>query len=531
MIRSRSLAGMIALVALGVFVAPAAPGVGSPAPQSESAQATRPVVNIAIDAPAVATTTADDHPASLATDGNAATSWCPSARTGTVTVALRGVRPILGFGVSLSGGDPIGTVSIEVGERAGDLQVAQAALAVRTGVPTWLHNSGPEKARLVRMTVDGSTGSVCVGELRVLGHDPDFLSPAVGHDMSFAVQEAAIGSTYTDRGVEGLPESILADHGANYVRLRIWTDPPGGYSDLDSVLEMARRAHAVGMRILLDFHYSDFWADPQKQPTPAAWADQDLTTLAGTVRAYTRDVLDALAAQGTPADMVQIGNEIRNGMLWPTGFIDWSTGDGWDNLGTLLRAGAQGVREAAGPTPKIVIHFDQGGDNWASRWFYDHVVDQRVPFDVIGLSYYPFWHGTIAQLRTNMNDLARRYGKEVQIVETQYGWTLQNGDNLGNFLWQDSQLVPGYPATPNGQLTFLFDLQSAVAAVPEGMGTGIFYWQPEWIPGVGWEPGAGTPNDNMTLFDFSGRALPSVQYTNPLVACDQYAPGQDPCTF
>jgi arabinogalactan endo-1,4-beta-galactosidase len=384
----------------------------------------------------------------------------------------------------------------------------------------------------VRMTVTGSSpGSVCVGELRVLGHDPDFASSAVGHDLSFAVQEAEIGNTYSDRGTEGLPEDILADHGANYVRLRIWTDPPGGYSDLDSVLEMARRAHAAGLRILLDFHYSDFWADPQKQPTPEAWSDQDLTTLAGTVRAYTRNVLNALAAQGTPADSVQIGNEIRNGMLWPTGFIDWSTGDGWDNLGTLLRAGARGAREAAGPTPEIVIHFDQGGDNAASRWFYDHVVDQRVPFDVIGLSYYPFWHGTIAQLRNNMNDLARRYGKQVQIVETQYGWTLQNGDNLGNFLWQDSQLVPGYPATPNGQLAFLFDLQSAVAAVPDGLGTGIFYWQPEWIPGVGWEPGAGTPNDNMTLFDFSGHALPSVQYTNPLAACDQYAPGQEPCTF
>ncbi|HKE18368.1 MAG TPA: glycosyl hydrolase 53 family protein [Kofleriaceae bacterium] len=290
-------------------------------------------------------------------------------------------------------------------------------------------------------------------------------------------------------------------------------------------------AHAAGMRLLLDFHYSDFWADPQTQNTPAAWQGQDLAALAQTVRTYTRDVLAALHAQGTPADMVQIGNEIRNGMLWPLGRIDWDAGTGWDNLGALLRAGVAGAADAPGPTPAIVIHFDQGGDNAFSRSFFDHIVAQQVPFDVIGLSYYPFWHGTITQLRTNMNDLAARYDRDVMIVETQYGWTLDNGDALGNFLWQDSQVVPGYPATPGGQVAFVSDLYSALAAVPGGRGAGIFYWQPEWIPGVGWTPGEGTPNDNLTLFDFGGDALPSVQSTDPLLACRQFAPGQTPCAF
>jgi arabinogalactan endo-1,4-beta-galactosidase len=229
--------------------------------------------------------------------------------------------------------------------------------------------------------------------------------------------------------------------------------------------------------------------------------------------------------------MVAIGNEIRNGMLWPTGQLDWTTGSGWDNLGTLLRAGVSGAGDARGPRPRIMIHFDQGGDNAFSRTFFDNVVAQHVHFDVIGLSYYPFWHGTMTQLRTNVDDLAVRYDKDVMLAETQYGWTLEQGDATGNFLWEQSQVVPGYPATPGGQLSFVSDLSSILAAVPGGRGAGIFYWQPEWIPGVGWTPGEGTPNDNLTMFDFDGDALPAVQYTNPLTACRQFAPSQHTCVF
>ena len=135
-----------------------------------------------------------------------------------------------------------------------------------------------------------------------------------------------------------------------------------------------------------------------------------------------------------------------------------------------------------------------------------------MPVDVIGLSYYPFWHGTLSDLRANVDDLATRYHRDVAVVETQYGWTLDNGDALGDFLWQRSQLLPGYPASPGGQLAYLSDLQSIVAAVPGHHGLGVFYWAPAWIPGVGWSPGEGTPNDNLTLFTFQGRALPAVNY-------------------
>jgi arabinogalactan endo-1,4-beta-galactosidase len=514
MYRWRAAAGSL-LMALGMVV-----GAGV----AEGGEESGPLVDVALLGVASADSAVAGHEAGLAVDGDGASSWCPVGARGSVVVDLGRPRRVEGFGVTLAGGAGQGGVRVDTGVSPGRLRNVASVEALATGTPTWLTGIRGT-ARYVRMSV---TGAVCVGELRVMGYSPAARGMVLGDDLSFAVQEAAIGNVYRDRGVQRLPERILAAHGANYVRLRLWNDPPGGYSDLQSVLAMAKRARAAGMRILLDFHYSDFWADPQTQATPKAWQGQDLPTLAGTVRSYTRDVLNALAAQHTPASMVAIGNEIRNGMLWPTGQLDWTTGAGWDALGTLLRAGAAGAADAVGPTPLIQIHFDQGGDNAFSRTFFDNVVAQRVPFDVVGVSYYPFWHGTMTQLRQNVNDLAARYGKDVAIVETQYGWTLEQGDSTGNFLWQESQLVPGYPATPNGQLAFASDLASIVAAIPHGRGMGVFYWQPEWIPGVGWTPGAGTPNDNLTLFDFDGDALPAVRFANPLQACALY-PAQVTC--
>jgi arabinogalactan endo-1,4-beta-galactosidase len=355
-----------------------------------------------------------------------------------------------------------------------------------------------------------STEGACVAELRALGRGPH---PIIGHDLSFAVQEAAAGATYTDRGRAKLPERILADHGANWVRLRPWVDPPPGYSDLPGVLAMARRAKAAGMRLLLDPHYSDFWADPQKQPIPDSWP-KDLPSLALKVHDYTRDVLNALAAQGTPAAMLQLGNEIRNGMLWPTGQLDGSQAQ-WDALGTLLLAAAAGARDADGPTPRLVVHFDQGGDNAYSRWFYDNIVAQRVvrrdrPVLLPVLAR----HAVAAAGERRRPRAALRPRRRDR--RDPVGWTLENGDSESNFLWTTDLLLPGYPATPNGQLGFTSDLLSIMAAVPNGRGLGVFYWEPEWIPGVGWQPGAGTPNDNLTLFDFSGRALPAASFADPL---------------
>jgi arabinogalactan endo-1,4-beta-galactosidase len=346
--------------------------------------------------------------------------------------------------------------------------------------------------------------------------------PAVrGADISFTLQEEAVGNTFTDRGKTQPVERILADRGANYVRLRVWTDPPGGYSDAASALTLAKRAKAAGMRVLLNLHYADFWADPGKQPTPRAWAGQGLPTLARTVHDYTRDIVSDFARQGAPVDMIQIGNEVRNGMLWPTGQI-YPEGGGeerWAEFATLLKAGVAGARAGnpKGHDLEVVVHIDQGGDNVASRYFYDHILAHGVDFDVIGLSYYPFWHGSLAELRANLHDLAATYGKPIVVVETSYPWTLENGDELANFITGRDQLPDGgrFPPTPAGQLAFFEALRRTLTEVPDGLGLGFFAWEPEWIPGVGWEPGAGTPNDNLTMFDFTGRGLPSLKAFRP----------------
>ena len=184
-----------------------------------------------------------------------------------------------------------------------------------------------------------------------------------------------------------------------------------------------------------------------------------------------------------------------------------------------------------------MMHYDQGGNNRTSQDFYQNLISRGVQFDVIGLSYYPFFHGTISQMKANVDALATQFGKPIVIAETQYAWTLANGneqagDSTGDFVWQPSQISAGYPATPGGQLSFVSDELSILAQVPNGLGMGLFYWSPDWIPGVGWEPGAGvgSPNVNLTLFDFQGAALPSIGiFGNPVGICASYDPWNTPC--
>ncbi|MEP7054613.1 MAG: glycosyl hydrolase 53 family protein [Actinomycetota bacterium] len=341
-----------------------------------------------------------------------------------------------------------------------------------------------------------------------------------GADISFTQLAESMGLEYRDAdGHVRRIETILASNGATHVRLRVWTDPPDGYSDLQSALEMAKRARRVGMKVLLDLHYSDFWADPSKQPTPAAWAGQDLATLAQTVHDYTRDTVAAFAKQGTPVDMVQVGNEVTSGMLFPFGQLYPPSGpQGWPGFTTLLKAGIAGVHDGAprAHDPKIVIHIDRGGDNGGSVWFYDHMAAWGVDFDIIGLSYYPIWHGSLASMQFNLNDLAVRYGKDIALVETAYPFTAENGDALGNFFpSSDPASMPDlatYPATQAGQAAFFEALRAILLAVPDGHGLGFFDWEPGLLPGIPWAPGElGTPNDNLSMFDFHGNALPSLR--------------------
>ncbi len=439
---------------------------------------------------------ADVRPAAAAAlvDGDASTTYCPD---GPVVVDLGRPVSLTGAGVTMKDAS---RVDLELSSNGRDW--SRRSVDAPAGGPAYVRYS--DRARYLRF--DGG----CAGELRMFGETGG--DWALGSDLSFTLLEEEAGTVFTDRGRARPVERIMADHGSNYVRLRLWINPPAGYPDLLTDLEMARRFKAAGMKLYLDFHYSDFWADPQHQDTPSAWAGQDLATMSKTVQTYTRRVLQAFAAQGTPVDLVSIGNEIRNGILWPTGQLStWSDAE-WNALGALLKAGVAGARAGnpRGHRLRVMLHYDQGGDNGGSRAFFDHIKAQGVPYDVIGLSYYSFWHGHLRDLRANVNDLATRYGKDVMIAEIQYAWTLGYGDSTNNFVWEQSQLEPGYPASPDGQLSLVNDVLSILAAAPGGHGDGLFYWEPEWVPGVGWEPGAGTPNDNLTLFDFDGAALPSI---------------------
>jgi arabinogalactan endo-1,4-beta-galactosidase len=277
-------------------------------------------------------------------------------------------------------------------------------------------------------------------------------------------------------------------------------------------MSMARRVRDAGLQFLLDIHYSDFWADPSKQNTPQIWQNQDLPTLTTSVYTYTRNVLERLDGQGTRPDIVQIGNEITAGMLWPLGEIYVGDTPRWAEFTTLLNAGIKGARDAQqyGKKSRIMVHIDRGGDNGGSRWFFDHIQPYNVDFDLIGLSFYPWWHGPLSALQANLNDLAPRYQKDIIVVETAYPWTLENGDSQPNNVGPTTDLQTSYPPTPAGQLAYMQNILSILAQVPNNRGKGVVYWEPAWIPGVGWEPGAGDSWDNMTLFDWSGKALPSI---------------------
>lgn len=337
----------------------------------------------------------------------------------------------------------------------------------------------------------------------------------LGADISSLHKSEDLGGTYRD--ADGTPADalqILRENGLNYARLRVWVDPADGYHDKAEILGMALRLKSLGIKLLVDFHYSDNWADPGKQIKPAAWKDYDFDQLKQALYDHTFDVCSSLAAQGTPADMVQVGNEINSGMLWPDGSYEH-----FDNLAALLKEGYRAVKDASGST-LVMLHIAEGGDNDLARWWFDNITRRDVPFDVIGISYYPYWHGSLPQLQYNLNDISARYDKDVIVVETSYAFTARDDDNFPNIV-DRALAVENYPLTPEGQRAMLRDVMAVVRAVNGGRGLGVFYWDATWtaVPGNGWDntnPAEGNAWENQALFDFDGKALPALsEYLNP----------------
>ena len=359
-----------------------------------------------------------------------------------------------------------------------------------------------------------------------------------GADISTLLEAEQHGAKfYNQNGQQQDAIAILKANGVNTVRLRLWVDPQdasgntygGGSNNLENTLALAKRVKAQGLKLLLDFHYSDFWTDPGKQFKPKAWEKMDYPQLKTAIHDYTRDTIARFKQEGVLPDMVQIGNEINGGMLWPEG-KSWGQGGGeFDRLAGLLNAAISGLKEnlTGGEQVKIMLHLAEGTKNDTFRWWFDEIAKRGVPFDIIGLSMYTYWNGPISALKANMDDISKRYNKDVIVVEAAYGYTLDNCDNAENSFQAKEEKDGGYPGTVQGQYDYIHDLMQSVIDVPDHRGKGIFYWEPTWIavPGTTWATKAGmkyihdewkegNARENQALFDCQGKVLPSITVFN-----------------
>jgi arabinogalactan endo-1,4-beta-galactosidase len=377
----------------------------------------------------------------------------------------------------------------------------------RTGVPAHRRTVWPCVGIALSVTVLAAGGCRSSSEPPV--DVPAALPVLRGADISALERIEQAGGVFRDGGQAGDALAILRARGSNLFRLRIFVNPDHTevqVNDLDYTLRMAGRIKAAGAKLLLDIHYSDTWADPGRQTTPAAWASLPFDSLERQVETYTADVIARLKQAGALPDIVQVGNEIDAGMLWPLGALryDADSSASWDRFTRLLKAGVRGVRGALGPadTVRILLHYSQGANSGGTQWFFAHIGTAGVPYDIIGLSYYPWWHGSLAVLQANLQATASRYGRDVMVVETTYPWRAGGWETGATSLWAMT-----WGVTPTGQAQFLRDVLNAVATVPGGRGVGVVWWYPEamQVPGLFiWGGGS------LALFDAAGNVLPAA---------------------
>jgi arabinogalactan endo-1,4-beta-galactosidase len=288
----------------------------------------------------------------------------------------------------------------------------------------------------------------------------------IGADVSFLRQAEQQGVAFKEAGKKQPGLEILRSHGYGWVRLRLFHSPTTLPNDLAYTIALARDAQKLGMQFLLDYHYADSWADPEKQPVPQAWAAKSHAELTQAVFEYTRDTIAAFRDAGVLPEMVQIGNEITHGMMWPDGKLP----ENWDHFAQLVYAGINGVDAGRGngARPKVMIHIDRGADLAGTKAFLDKLNSYDVPYDIIGQSYYPWWHGSLNDLRANLTFMANEYQKDIIVVETAYNW--RPSEYVGK--------PAPFPESPEGQRQFLDELNRVVMETPHGRGKGIFWWEP-----------------------------------------------------
>lgn len=370
----------------------------------------------------------------------------------------------------------------------------------------------------------------------VEGISDDFIR---GMDASSVLVEENSGVKYYNfDGEEQDVFQTLAEGGVNYIRLRVWNDPfdadgngyGGGNNDVPTAIALGKRATAYGMKVCVDFHYSDFWADPKRQHAPKAWEGMDIGQKCDALYDFTKESLEEMLDAGVDVGMVQVGNEINNGMSGETKL---------ENVTQLLHAGCRAVREISESYGKEIltaIHYTRITDKAQVDSLVANLDKSEVDYDMIGLSYYPFWDGSMSNMQRVVELIQERYGKKVFIAETSYCYTSEDGDGSGNSLVGIEDLVEGYPATVQGQASMVRDV---CAAAHEAGAVGVFYWEGVWLPvgeasadnspvwekyGSGWASSyaadydpedaglyyGGCSWDNQAMFDFDGHPLESL---------------------
>jgi arabinogalactan endo-1,4-beta-galactosidase len=368
---------------------------------------------------------------------------------------------------------------------------------------------------------------------------PDGFMRGVDVSTALSLEESGVTFRNTDGQVADLFD-VLAESGVTDVRVRVWNDPfdaqghgyGAGNVDVERAVHIGERATAAGLGVLVDFHYSDFWADPSKQQAPKAWAGLSVADKAAAVETYTAESLQEFEDAGVDVEMVQIGNETNNGIAGVTG---------WDDMAQIFSAGSAAVREVL-PDALVALHFTNPESAGRYAGYAAELDARNVDYDVFASSYYPFWHGTLANLTAVLSDVATTYDKLVMVAETSWARTLEDGDGQPNVVREGSVTDPAYPYSVQGQANEVRDVMQAVADVPGDAGIGVFYWEPAWLPvgppsaleankllwerdGSGWATSyvgeydptgagvgyGGSEWDNQALFDFAGNPLESLQ--------------------
>ena len=331
-----------------------------------------------------------------------------------------------------------------------------------------------------------------------------------GMDLSFQSELEDYNVEYKDaNGTSVELLDFVANNGTNLVRLKLWHTPENGENSLADVKSYAQRVKAKNMDFLLDFHYSDTWADPGSQTPPVAWQNMTNEEIRIAIYQYTKDVVQQLKNQNTLPKIIQIGNETDSGFLWDYGRVWDSFSNNWPNYAELVSEAIRAIREVdTNDTVKIMLHHSSVEN---SIYFFDELLPYNLDFDIIGLSYYPqFQIRNLNLIQSKLNTLATTFDKEILMVEVAYPFTFQWDDNSNNFIGDSSQILTEFTATPQGQKAYLEWLVTTIKAIPNNKGIGFCYWAPDWVAFEGNEATStnGSAWENQCMFDFEHKALP-----------------------